>query len=372
LKSASLSEHDKNQIEKTENMKPNIHTSKQLMESKKMKTIKTVAFMAVLCLAFTTNAQVTVADFETFTLTPGSAYSPTTSTPFQTSNAIFQYQYDSGFNYWSGGFAYTNDYDSVTAGAGNLYGVTALKGFTNSAIYAVGQDRAVIKTTAVPQTTVAGFYITNTTYAYKSMAKGDAFARKFGDTTGTGSGTTIPQGAYPDFFKVIVKGYNNGALKNDSVTVMLADFTFTNNSQDFILSSWQFVNTAAIGEVDSIQFFIRSSDMSFGFINTPSFFAIDNFTTGRYDVTAVKPSFANIAEINVYPNPSDNAISIEVSGLLTIPVTAVLTDAGGKLVKSTTISSSNGNMDLSELGKGFYFLEIISGDNRTVKKIIKN
>ncbi|HOZ88341.1 MAG TPA: DUF4465 domain-containing protein, partial [Bacteroidia bacterium] len=312
-------------------------------KTKKM-ILTTVAFAAL-----SGSAQITLADFETFTLTPGSAYSPTTSTPFQTPNAVFQYQYDSGFNYWSGGFAYTNDYDSVTAGFGNLYGVRALKGFNNSAIYVVGQDRAVIKTTAVPQTTVAGFYITNTTYAYKSMAKGDAFARKFGDTTGTGSGTTIPQGAYPDFFKVIVKGYNNGALKNDSVTVMLADFTFTNNSQDFILSSWQFVNTAAIGEVDSIQFFIRSTDMSFGFINTPTFFAIDNFTTGRYDVTALKPSFANIAEINVYPNPSDNAITIDVIGLLATPATAVLTDAGGKLVQSTVISGASGNMDLSEL-----------------------
>ncbi|MES2679125.1 MAG: DUF4465 domain-containing protein [Bacteroidota bacterium] len=340
--------------------------------TKKRKPVKTIAFIAMLCLAICSRAQITVADFETFTLSPNSAYSPTTSTPFQTSNAIFQYQYDSGFNYWSGGFSYTNDYDSVTAGFGNLHGVRALKGFTNSAIYVVGQDRAIIKTTTVPQTTVAGFYITNTTYAYKAMAKGDAFARKFGDTTGTGSGTTIPQGSYPDFFKVIVKGYDNGALKNDSVTVMLADFTFTNNTQDFILSSWQFVNTASMGEVDSIKFFMRSSDMSFGFMNTPAFFAIDNFTTGRYDVTGIPGSLENNPGISVYPNPSQSAVSIDFSGSVDVAAKAILTDAGGKVITSTTITGTSCTIDLSELKQGLYLLEIISGDNRTVKKIIKN
>ena len=278
-------------------------TNKPKQHKQTMKTKKIIAILLTSLAYFTIKAQVMVTDFETFTLSPNSAYNPTTSTAFQTPSAAFQYIYNGNFQLWTGGFAYTNINDSITGNFSNLYGVRPLKGYTNSAIYVVGQDRAVIRTTAVPQTTVAGFYITNTTYAYKSMAKGDAFARKFGDTTGTGSGTAIPQGSYPDYFKVIVKGYKNGALKNDSVTAMLADFTFTNNTLDYILSTWKFVNTAIIGEVDSIKFFMRSSDVSFGYINTPTFFAIDNFAVGKINFTAIKKYSDDEMPATIYPNP---------------------------------------------------------------------
>jgi len=328
-------------------------------------------FLALMfCLS--AKGQITVADFESFTLTPSSAYSPTTSTPFQTANAGFQYQYNSTFQFWSGGFAYTNITDSSTAGFGNLYGVRAYRGYNNSTMYVVGQDRGVVKTTTVPQTTVAGFYVTNTTYAYKSMAKGDAFARKFGDTTGTGSGTTIPQGSYPDYFKLIVKGYKNGSLKNDSVTVMLADFTYTNNTQDFILNSWQFVNTAIIGEVDSIKFFMRSSDMSFGFMNTPGFFALDNFTTGKYDETALSDFQMERLNFDVYPNPAQNTITLDLSMNKEQLGSASFIDLEGRLVYSVGISSQSCNINLNDLKRGVYVLEVTCGDQRAYKKVILN
>jgi hypothetical protein len=318
------------------------------------------------------NAQVTVTDFESFTLSPNSAYSPTTSASFQTPSASFQYVYNSNFQLWAGGFAYTNINDSVTGNFSNLYGVRVLRGYTNSAIYVVGQDRAVIKTTAVPQTTVAGFYITNTTYAYKSMAKGDAFARKFGDTTGTRSGTTIPQGSYPDYFKVIVKGYKNGAMKNDSVTAMLADFTFTNNSLDYILSSWKFVNTASIGEVDSIQFFMRSSDMSFGFINTPTFFAIDNFATGKINFTGTEKYNEDELAAAIYPNPFQSWLTIKLHSFFDTPAAMKLIDLDGNIIITTSLIRTETTFNLDDLSSGIYILEISSGDKKITKKIIKS
>jgi len=326
---------------------------------------KTITFLSLAFSILGTKAQ-TIADFETFTLSANSAYSPTTSTPFQTSNATFEYRYDNSFNYWSGGFAYTNKNDSVTGSYSNLYGVRAGKGYTNSAIYVVGQDMGVITMNA-PYNTVNGFYITNTTYAYKTMAKGDMFARKFGDTTGTGSGTTIAQGSYPDFFKVIVRGYKNGSLKSDSVTVMLADYTFTNNAQDFILSTWQYVNASVLGAVDSIQFLMRSSDVGQFGINTPLFFAIDNFETSAPNLVGVAGNEQDPI-LNAYPNPFNTAITL--SSL--IPGgTVKIHDISGKIIYTEVAVNETSVLDLSAVQPGVYFLEFMAGEQKTIKKIIK-
>jgi len=319
---------------------------------------------------YESNAQVSVSDFETFTLAPNSAFSPTLSTRWQTTNASFGYEYDFGF--WIGGFVYTNVQDSSNGTFSNLYGVRAYKGVNNSSKYAVGQDQAVINTTAIAQTTVAGFYVTNTTYAYKSMAKGDAFARKFGDTTGTGSGTTIPQGSYPDFFRLVVKGYKNGFLKNDSVVVMLADYTFTNNAQDYILNTWQFVNSSMIGEVDSLQFFMSSSDNSFGFMNTPAFFAIDNFTTGKYNLTQIEPERPQFYGIDVFPNPFNDAIVLNVLDQTSKPCIITINDGTGKIVYSLNSIEKNITIDLKNFESGIYLLEIICDDKKTTKKLVKD
>ena len=325
---------------------------------------KTITLLSLAFSALVTNAQ-TLADFETFTLSPNSAYSPSATIPFQTSNAVFNHVYNFGF--WLGGFAYTNINDSITAGFTNSYGVRAGKGYANSSMYTVGQDRGLIKLKS-PFNTVNGFYITNTTYAYKSMASGDAFSRKFGDTTGTGSGTTIAQGSYPDFFKVIIKGYKNGLLRNDSVTVLLADYTFTNNVQDFILNTWQYVNTSIIGDVDSIQFFMRSSDVGQFGINTPLYFALDNFETSISNPVGIIKHL-NEGDFEVYPNPFSSSITIHSKSS---EGSIKLMDISGKVVATKELDNLTFEFDLSALKQGIYFLELSQGNQKTIKKIIKN
>jgi hypothetical protein len=325
--------------------------------NQKMITKKTIAAIAVVLSSLTTNAQTIVADFESFSLTPNSAYSPTVSAPFLTTNAAFQYKYSSG--YWSNGFSYTNKYDSITADYTNTHGIRAYNGYSNSATYVVGKDGGVI-TLATNQTTVNGFYITNTTYAYKSMAIGDAFAKKFGGTAGND----------PDFFKVIVKGYKNGILKNDSVTVMLADFTFTNNAQDYILATWQFVNTNSIGDVDSLKFFMRSSDVGQFGINTPLFFAIDNFTTTKATFVALAEQTSEI-NFNVYPNPTPDFINIRLSNNEQ-QAEAVILDISGKIVYANSLTQLETELDVNFLQPGIYFLELTAGKQKTVKKIVMN
>jgi hypothetical protein len=325
-----------------------------------------------IALAFGTlsvNAQTTVIDFETFTLSPNSAYSQTTSTGFQTPEASFNYVYN--FNFWLGGFAYTNVKDSSTAGSANMYGVRAYSGHTNSAMYTVGQNKGVIKLSA-PQSTVNGFYITNTTYAYKSIKSGDQFTRKFGDTTGAGSGTSIAQGSYPDYFKLTVRGYKNGVLKTDSATLLLADYTFTNNALDFVLDKWTFVNTANLGEVDSLKFFMRSTDSGQYGMNTPGFFAIDDISVSKPNIATGIQQNSIFQLVTVSPNPSSSLMTVNTPWATDVKTSLRIYDIAGKTVWGQEITETTTGVDVSTLENGVYFLELSSADQKATTKIIKN
>ncbi|MBK9284112.1 MAG: DUF4465 domain-containing protein [Sphingobacteriaceae bacterium] len=316
---------------------------------------KTLLTMAVALITGTFSAQSILADFESFSLPANSAYSSTASISFSTSNAIFPHTYDVGFSYWSGGFAYTNKTDSSTAGSGNLYGVKAYKGYNASDKYVVGQNNGIIKLTGNTNS-VDGFYITNTTYTYKSMKNGDMFAKKFGGVSGND----------PDYFKVTVKGYLNGTMKNDSSEFYLANFTFTNNAQDYIVSTWQYVVTSNLGQVDSIKFFMYSSDMSGGFMNTPAFFAIDNFSTSQVVGIAEHKQQLNS---NIYPNPFQDKLQIEISEVEEFAL--CISDCYGKTIYVADKISKQTSVDLSTWHEGVYFVKI-TADNKTVtKKLIK-
>jgi hypothetical protein len=330
-----------------------------------MKKTITLLFLVLAITVSKAQTSTVTISFETFTLSANSAYTNTNSLAFSTSSVSFEYKWSTAFNYWTGGFSYTNKYDSSTAGFGNLYGVKPLKGYNSSNTYVVAQHNGIIRLSA-PSATVDGLYITNTTYAFKSIRNGDSFARKFGDTTGTGSGTTIPQGSYPDFFKVTAKGYKNGVLKTDSVPFYLADYRFSDNTQDYVVNNWQWVNTSALGEVDSIKFFMYTSDNgSFG-PNTPLFFGMDNFTF-KYSTVGMKELSA-FKNTSMYPNPiiADLYIKNPENADLTIQ----LLNMNGSIIKEEKINTST-KWELSDLLSGVYLVKVSTKDNYYVKKFIK-
>ena len=57
----------------------------------------------------------------------------------------------------------------------------------------------------------------------------------------------------------------------------LADYRFTDNSQDYIVDDWRFVDFSALGIVDEIRFSMTSSDNNQYGPLTPTYFAMDNF-----------------------------------------------------------------------------------------------
>uniref|UniRef100_UPI0035B02C19 DUF4465 domain-containing protein n=1 Tax=Flavobacterium sp. TaxID=239 RepID=UPI0035B02C19 len=184
------------------------------------KTVTKLLLALSTIMSIKSNAQTIT--FDTFTLSPNSYYKDTTGADFSSNGATFRYNWNTSWGgFWESGSAYTNVINSTDGTFANLYGCivdTSLSSNHSPAFsgsnYATVQSGAVI-TFSNNTTAVNGFYITNTTYAWKTIKNGNQFSRKFGDTTGTGSGNTIPQGEYPDWFKILVRGYRGGNMLND-------------------------------------------------------------------------------------------------------------------------------------------------------------
>ncbi|MBL0309459.1 MAG: DUF4465 domain-containing protein [Bacteroidetes bacterium] len=227
-------------------------------------------FLAM-CFALISFAQ-TVSDFESLTLPADSFWNGADLTGgFSDGNAFFASDYSVAFQLW-GGFGYSNKKDTTTSGYQNDFSAITGEGFYGSSNYAVANlsGQTKIRLTGIGAGKQAsGFYVTNATYAYLSMKDGDAFCKKFGGVSGNEE----------DWFKLTAKGWLNGAEKKNRVDFYLADFRSSDNSEDYILKTWEWLDLIPLGNVDSIQFFLSSSDTGLYGMNTPAYFCLDNFTT---------------------------------------------------------------------------------------------
>jgi len=337
-----------------------------------------MASLACLGLLLTTqnsNAQ-TVSDFENLTLSPntywdGADLSGThnnylfTST-FQSGDGIFPNVYDTTYGaiygYMSAGFAYSNETDSVTAGKGfSSFAYGAAMGNN----YAIGKDKSIIKLTGSTQgTTLTGVYVTNSTYAGISMRDGDYYGKVFGDSLAAAGHSNVNDGTNgEDWFLLTIKGYTGGNLTTNSVNFYLADYRFANNAQDYIVNTWEWVDLSPLGNVDSVQFFLSSSDTSGGFgMNTPNFFAFDDFNgVGPSSVDELSKS----NKLQLYPNPANNVLNVVVEKTTIITII----DVTGKavLAQNSLIKGLN-KIDVSHLVSGLYFVKT----NNAVERFIKH
>lgn len=171
---------------------------------------------------------------------------------------FFVNAYNTDWDSWSG-FSVSEKQDTWTPGYANQYSAIPGEGAGGSATYAVAyqgmQDTELILDSP---DTLAGFYVTNTTYAYLSMKNGDDFAKKFGPG---------------DWFKLTIKGVDAEEKETGSVEIYLADFRESGN---FLLKDWRWVDLAALGRVKRLTFHLDSTDEGDWGMNTPAYFALDN------------------------------------------------------------------------------------------------
>ncbi len=318
--------------------------------------------LCTLLLCFTTfwvSAQTTV-DFENFNLLVGEGLNGSDGNGgFSVENAFLPNSYNPQWMSWSG-WAISSMNDTTTPGYLNDLSSITGSGYDGSTTYAttfvVGESILKLQG-AAEGGMVNGFYITNNTYTYLSMLNGDGFAKKFGGLLGDD----------PDYLVLTIKKYKDGVLGMDSVNFYLADYRFEDNSQDYIVSDWQYVDLTSLGDVDSLSFTLDSTDKSSVGMNTPAYFSMDNFETA--DVSVNVPSF-EAATFKMFPNPSTDFVQIEGLKPFAANGSIEVRDLMGRIVLQEKNFSTQGTLrlDLSDLASGLYFVRIGNEVGRLVKR----
>jgi hypothetical protein len=300
-----------------------------------------------------------VADFENFTLTPDSFDNGSAgSGSFIDGQIEFYNYYDAGWMSWNG-FSISNITDNTTAGWGNQYSAFPGSGL-NSSNYAIFYPDGTINFLSNFEFgTIDSLFITNTTYTAISMRDGDDFAKQFGSSlnaNGVDDGTNGE-----DFLKVWIIAEGGNGSDKDSIEFFLADYRFSDNSQDYIIDQWTKIDlTGILFPIYSIRFRFESSDNGDFGMNTPSYLAIDNVAYQPYLGVAEKENV-----FHVYPNPVKDILNLKGSeGEI-----RVFNLKGELLTVSEHILESQ--IDFSDFDSGVYFIEMHHENGVSVQKIIK-
>ncbi len=252
---------------------------------------------------------------------------------------------------WSGGYAISSMHDTVTAGYENLFSCYAGSGY-NSTSYAMVQQQAKVILPSAPGLKLKGVYITNSTYAALSMKNGDAFAKKFGGISGNDS----------DWFKVSFVGYKDGVA--DTVEAYLADYRNSDNTQDYIVKEWKWVDLSGLGNADSITTILTSSDNGQFGMNTPAFFAMDQL---EMEIPTAVKTVKTSMDITLYPNPANDVLTIEIPAST---ATATIFSIAGQQVKTQVLATGTNTVLIDDLKAGVYILQLESNGAVGTKKLI--
>lgn len=241
-----------------------------------------VAFISLFFLT-TAVANAAVSTFDDLTLGAESYWNGSDNFPpswtgvFTSAGAEFCAHYDEDFGsgYWDG-FSYSNITDTTTEGMAGQYNAIAGGGAGRSSNYAVGYIGFYgrVPTVTLPAAQVVnGAYFTNNNWAYYSMLNGDQFAKKFGGATGDD----------PDWFLLTITGKDGDGNSTGTVEFYLADYRSSDNSGDYIVDEWTWVDLRSLGSVKTLEFALTSSDTGQWGMNTPAYFAMDSLSYGPTD-----------------------------------------------------------------------------------------
>ncbi|MCD6346443.1 MAG: DUF4465 domain-containing protein [Bacteroidales bacterium] len=307
-------------------------------------------------------------DFESLTYTSGDYWNGASAalgnygTVFADGPARFSNSYtlsDWGYGlsgFWTG-WAYSNSSDNTTAGYANAFSAISGSGVNGSDTYALCYNNRKQDTITLESAYKAlGVYVTNGTYPYLSMRDGDSFAKKFGGDSGDDE----------DFFLLKILGWLNGQI-TDTVDFYLADYRFTDNSQDYLINDWTWVDLSPLGQVDQLTFSLSSSDMGDWGMNTPAYFFIDDLSLAFTENIREEKK---ITSLKMYPNPAVENITISSSE--TIDNISILSFTG-QMIRSIA-NAGYGNelrVNISDLRPGHYLIQVRSGKKTEWRKLVK-
>jgi len=302
--------------------------------------MKKTLLIAIAFMSLTVTTQAQVATFEGIELDSTGFWNGDDGAGNYTEEGFsFFNSYEDAWGSWAG-FSVSSVQDDSTGTWGNQYAV-------NTGMAYSGNNFAVATTSAsvtFELSTINGFYITNSTYATQSMLNGDAFAQQFGGESGDDQ----------DWYRLSIIGLVDSVVI-DTIEFYLADYRFSDNTQDYIINDWTWIELSSLGNITSLQFNWSSSDNGDWGMNTPAYFCMDDLSLNTVGVEELDSN-----ALFVYPNPVKNQFTVNTPGDLCV------FDLSGKLVQATTVKVGD-IISVSDLNSGIYFVKV----GALVQKIVK-
>ncbi|HET9570087.1 MAG TPA: DUF4465 domain-containing protein [Bacteroidales bacterium] len=161
---------------------------------------------------------------------------------------------------WWLGIACSNHTNMDSIGLANQYSVYAHSGANGSEKFAlIGSDGA--SCSFRQPIILKSLMVNNSTYNYWALKEGK---------DGAGYVTKFKAG---DYFNVTVTGFDSTHVQSGKVIIPLAEFR---NGQSYICSDWTKISLESLGQVSTLTFSFDSSDKFGEWLNTPTYFCIDN------------------------------------------------------------------------------------------------
>lgn len=311
-----------------------------------------------------------ISNFDDLELDLDSYWNGSDQTGGFTSNSVFyQNVYDNNYGSWYG-FAYSNMRNDTTAGWVNQYSAITAGGInapdtggTNYAVAFVPTDWSSsnfdlqpIEATFTKPSLLSGCYVTNSTYDYLSMKNGDAYTKKFGGTTGND----------PDYFKLKIWGLSQNKTNTDTIEFLLADYTFDDNSKDYIVDNWRWVDLQQLGYVTKLFFSLESTDIGAFGMNTPAYFCLDNLTIDK-ELQTNSTKQIELTDLKIFPNPCTDYIVINCPQNSHISVF----DIFGRKIVETKAKSNQTLIQTNYFNSGCYIIYVTNKNGNLSSKFIK-
>lgn len=308
------------------------------------------------------SAQAQLVDFESFTLaseTYDNGSGGNGNFQFFNGDIDLYNFYDTGWSSWTG-FTISNTTDVTTPGWSNESSAWTGSGNNGSSNYAVYYSYGEINLNTV-YGGIDSLKITNTTYTALSMRDGDGWGKQFGSIY-NGDSTVIDGTNGEDFYRVWIYGEDASGSNVDSVEVYLADYRFANNAQDYIVDQWLNVDFSGFGfDVAKLSFKIESSDTTGGWINTPTYFAIDDIVV-NFPIGLTEQELTNVS---VYPTTTIDQLNVKgEEGVIRI------TSMNGELVLETEHDQFS-QIDVSNYTSGIYVIQLVNASSSYTNRFIK-
>ena len=197
--------------------------------------------------------------------------------------------------------------------------------------------------------TPVSVYLCNVPYTYKCITEGHTIASAF------------TQG---DSLTVIIKGMDENFEELPAeLHYHLADYRSAESDAWTLNSTWEEVDLSSLGKVSGLNFYLVSSDQSWGYMNTASYFALDklSYAKERADV-ATNVETATIS-MQAYPNPFTDYIRIQTKTDAVVNVY----NQQGMLVLSQSIQAGEAEINTSHLPAGIYIVRCGEYNYKMVK-----